>query len=126
MIFYNDWPIRTSKQITVKANDYSPQGCLLSSIQDEFVKQTPMKSSKIGSWEDGLLFKYYFFDEVPVNTLELNKLEPVKFAAVEKIKFQLKELAEAFGCLFSGYINIPVEGVYRFTLMSHDRSVLSE
>ena len=57
-------------------------------------------------------------------TTGLKERDPVKTGSVEKIKFPLEELAEAFGCSFTGYIYIPVEGVYKFTLLSNDGSVL--
>ena len=54
----------------------------------------------------------------------MKKLDPAKTGTVEKINFPIKKLAQAFGGSLAGYVNIPVEGVYTFTLLSNDGSVL--
>ena len=117
-------PLNITEEMTVRANEYSPQGYFLSSIEGEFIKQAPIKSRKVDGAENGLKYAYYIFDEVPIFTAGLKTRKPVKTGAVEKIQFPVKELANAFGCSFSGYITIPVEGVYTFTLLSNDGSVL--
>jgi len=117
-------PFKLMEETIVKANEYSPKSYLLSSINGEFIKQTPIKSREVDKVENGLKYKYYIFKEVPIYTTGLKTREPVKTGTVEKIKFPVKELAEAFGLSFTGYIYIPVEGVYKFTLLSNDGSVL--
>ncbi len=117
-------PFELTEKTIIKANEYSPKNYLLSSITGEFIKQAPVKSQKVDNLENGLTYQYYIFKEVPIYTTGLKKRKPVKTGTVEKIKFPLKELAEAFGCSFTGYIYIPVEGVYTFTLLSNDGSVL--
>ena len=74
----------------MKANEYSPQGYLLSSIEGKFVKQAPMKARHVAQVESGLEYKYYIFDEVPIFTTGLKKLHPAKTGMIEKIKFPVK------------------------------------
>ena len=117
-------PFKLTEQCTVKANEYSSKGYLLSTIKGEFIKQAPFKSKQVEKVKNGLKYKYYTFNEVPIFTTGLKKIKPEKTGTVEKITFPVKELADAFGCSFTGYINIPIDGVYTFTLLSNDGSVL--
>ena len=117
-------PFKITENTIVKAIEYSPKGYSLSFLEGEFIKQAPIKSSHVDKVRDGLKYKYYIFKEVPIFTTGLKTRQPVKTGTVEKIKFPVKELANAFGCSFTGYINIPVKGVYTFTLLSNDGSVL--
>jgi hypothetical protein len=117
-------PLKLTEETVVKANEYSPKNYLLSSIAGAFIKQAPVKSRKVDKVENGLKYKYYIFKEVPIYTTGLKDRKPVKTGTVEKIKFPIEELAGAFGCSYTGYIYIPVEGVYKFTLLSNDGSVL--
>jgi len=117
-------PFKLAKQSTVRANEYSSKGYLISSIEGEFVQQTPKKSGKVEKAKNGLKYKYYEFSEVPIYTTGLKNLNPVKTGIVEKVEFPIKALAGAFGCTFTGYISIPKDGVYTFTLLSNDGSML--
>lgn len=117
-------PIIISEPTVVKACEYSPRGYLLTSLEGEFVKQAPIGSLSLENVKPGLRYGYYEFDEVPVNTLGLKGLEPVRTGISEVVGFPPVELAEAFGLSFSGYIHIPREGIYKFTLLSNDGSVL--
>jgi hypothetical protein len=121
-LFTNSFKI--TEPTTIKANEYSSQGFLLSTIKGDFIKQAPIKSVKVDNVQNGLNYKYYIFDEVPIYTTGLKKRQPVKTGTVDKITFPVKDLANAFGCSFTGYINIPVKGVFTFTLLSNDGSVL--
>lgn len=74
------------------------------------------------AFNNGLTYKYYHgsWDRLP----DFNSLTPVKVGVTETFNINERTQDDNFGFTFSGNINIPSNGTYRFYLRSDDGSKL--
>ncbi|MFH1197086.1 MAG: alpha-L-fucosidase [bacterium] len=88
----------------------------------EFTKIAPESSIKIENAANGIVAKYFEgdWDLLP----DFNSLQPVDKGTVENISLDSKKSPEKFGFEFTGYIEIPKDGVYTFYTASDDGSRL--
>ncbi|HUN65035.1 MAG TPA: alpha-L-fucosidase [Bacteroidota bacterium] len=69
---------------------------------------------------EGVRYSYFEgdWDSLP----DFSKLKPVVTDTAAVIGVQIRRRDEFFGCRFTGYLDVPVTGVYRFDLSSDDGS----
>lgn len=91
-----------------------------------FVRRDPMKPRKARDPENpqglakGLAFRYYegTWEALP----EFGTLKPVATGVAEQVDLSKRRRDEQYGLRFTGYLDIPREGVYRFHVNSDDGS----
>jgi hexosaminidase len=87
-----------------------------------YIKQSPSKPVMIKGKKEGLKFEYFEFDKPIDSTLDLLKMQPVSIGNIQKFiyPYEIEKLPERFGLIFNGFIEVPKEGVYIFSVLSND------
>jgi len=87
----------------------------------KFTKVTPVASVS-AEVQPGLHYRYYEgdWDQLP----DFARLTPRTVGKLTGISLELKRERERYGIVFSGYLRVPADGVYRFSLSSDDGSRL--
>ncbi len=75
-----------------------------------------------GNLEQGVSYNYYVGSFNNVN--DYSNIKPYKSGVVSKIDLDKKDREQYFAFDFKGYINIPIDGLYTFYLISNDGSKL--
>ncbi len=117
-------PFQLSETTTLKAREFMPNGHTSRIYEGLFIKQKPYQSTQLENKKSGIRFQYFEFDKPIDTTGDLNKAEPKTTESIDFITFPYEELPEYFGLIFSGYVTVPTDGVYTFTLLSNDGSCL--
>ena len=116
-------PFTISGNTTLKALAVS-KGLIPSKvISTAFEKMSMLPALNIEtSLKPGINFAYYEgqWSKIP----EFGKLNPAKAGAQLEIDLSAKNRDEYFAMEFSGYINIPEDGLYTFSIGSDDGSIL--
>ncbi|MCK5700293.1 MAG: hypothetical protein KAI29_04045, partial [Cyclobacteriaceae bacterium] len=91
-----------------------------------YIKQKPIKPASVVIKSSGLNFEYFEFQEPIDSLVDLQDYEPTKKGEIETLVFpyNTEELSEFFGLKYSGYIPLPKEDVYLFSVLSNDGSRL--
>ena len=84
---------------------------------------TPATPVDPASLSPGVRYDYYELTARLVGTLDTARA--VRTGVVEKIERRGDERAERYGIRFSGYLRVPADGLYEFSLISDDGSNLS-
>jgi hexosaminidase len=117
-------PFSFTKTTTLKAREFMPNGRTSRVYEVFFIKQKPFEATQLENEKNGIQFEYFEFDRPIDRTGDLEKAKPRTTASMDFITFPYEELPEYFGLIFSGYVKIPTDGVYTFTLLSNDGSRL--
>jgi predicted neuraminidase len=119
-------PFVISKTTRLTVREFTSDGLILPVYEANYIKEKPIKSLSVIPKGGGLNFKYFRLTE-PIDSLaDLQKYEPTETGEVERFIFPYKDenLSENFGLSFSGYIEVPKDDVYIFSLLSNDGSRL--
>lgn len=120
-------PFNINKTTRLKVREYTSDGLMLPVYDANYIKEKPIKPASFVSEKRGLNFQYFKLSESIGSTADLQKYEPTVIGEVEKMIFPYKDedLAKFFGIIYSGYIEIPKDDVYTFSVISNDGSRLS-
>ena len=90
------------------------------------IKEKPVKPVSVITNNIGLKFEYFELEQALVSLAGLQGYEPSKNGAIDKFDFPYKneELSDIFGLKYKGFINVPEEDVYTFSVLSNDGSHL--
>ncbi len=119
-------PFKVTETTRLKIKEFAPDGVKRPVYKADYIKEKPIKPVSVGTKSSGLNFEYFELPE-PIDSLAmLQKYEPMKKGEIETLVFPYKteELSEYFGLKFSGYIHVPKEDVYMFSVLSNDGSRL--
>ena len=117
-LYENGNPIIVDGNVTIKAALFRDGTCVSEVSEKEFKKQNPQPAEIVKEPKQGLIYKYY--EGLWSNVPDFDKLESVKEDIVYFCDVTKSERNELFGMRFSGYINVPQTGVYRFYAMYND------
>ena len=119
-------PLKIIETTSLKIREYTANGLGSPVYESHYVKEKPREAVAVNSEKNGLHFEFYELAEEIHSTTELQKLEPTKIGEVEKFVFpyEEKKLPEQFGLIYKGYITVPDDDVYRFSVTSNDGSLL--
>jgi hypothetical protein len=92
----------------------------ISSAQYRFLDPTPAVDP--GTVEAGL--RYEYFEGRWNRTREMASLEPLARGTIDAFTFDPRKRDDEFGFHFSGYIQVPRDGLYTFTTRTDDGSTL--
>jgi len=115
-------PFRITENTTLKAIAFHDE------IEDnrlmvvDFEKLTPLPPAKTGRLKPGLSYRVYHGDwnRLP----DFRRLKPVKRGVIEKFAIPEGTRDDRFAVSFTGYIDVPADGVYTFATRSDDGSRL--
>ncbi len=87
-----------------------------------FTKVDPLPAIEPGSTSPGLRFAYFKgkYDSIP----EMSGMKPLMKGVTDRVSVVKDSDAEYFAQSLSGYVLLPEDGVYKFTLVSDDGSKL--
>ncbi len=119
-------PFSVTETTAINVTEFSSNGKNGPVYKIDYIKQTPLKSSLVKNNKEGLKFEYYEFDKPIDSTLDVLKMKPMANGNIGKFVFPYdnEKLPEYFGLIFSGFIEVPNEGVYTFSTNSNDGSRL--
>ena len=114
-------PLTFNKTTILKIKAFKgPRASKTNSIQvKKAVLQKPISPQQL---KQGLSYQYFEAYLHSVN--ELKSLKPKKSGIVKNFVLKPREKENYFGFYFKGYIKIPQDGLYQFTLLSNDGAVL--
>jgi photosystem II stability/assembly factor-like uncharacterized protein len=109
--------------ITAKATDAQGATTTSAAVSVTVTGTTALRNPENpASTVAGVQYKYY---EGNWSTLpSFTGLTPIKSGNVNNFDLSIKNRQDQFGCMFTGYVNIPVDGTYTFYLSSDDGSRL--
>ncbi len=115
-------PVRLSQTTTVSARCFRRGRPVSGAVRKTFTKVLPRPAVPVEGGEPGLNCEYYEGDweRLP----DFVSLKPEKTGRAEDFSFDPGSRIEKYGVVFSGYIQIPNEGVYSFFTDSDDGSRL--
>ena len=76
----------------------------------------------IGQFTKGLKYKYYHAQVMEVD--DLDKLAPLETGIIPNFTIEKRKREDYFGYIYSGYIDIPRDGIYTFSIKVNDRCML--
>jgi len=98
-------------------------GKIVSEITEKkFTKVEPEPAAKVSGTKQGVNYKYYEgkWDKLP----DFSALRPINSGTLTNFIFTPKKAEDYFAFEYSGYINIPQDGMYTFYIASDDGSKL--
>lgn len=120
-IFTNEIVLKTSATITARC--FKGENPVSASSKASFEKATPTPSIEVENTKPGLKYSYYegAWDSLP----NFDTLQPKSSGVTQNIDI-VKESKQInhYGIKYTGYVNIPVDGVYKFYTGSDDGSCL--
>ena len=119
-------PFVTFENITIKVIEISASGKCSPVYIADYIKKKPIEGIAVKESKKGLKFQYYEFSESIKSVDKLLQMKPVSTGITDNFAFPIKSelLSDKFGLIFNGFIQIPADGVYAFSLTSNDGSTL--
>ena len=115
-------PIRLSSTTTVTGRCFRDEKPVSGPVSATFTKANPTPAVKVDGLVSGIQYVYY---EGDWNVLpDFTKLKPVKQGTLAAFDLSPRNLPEYFGLEYTGYVQVPEEGVYAFFTDSDDGSRL--
>ncbi|MFH1747765.1 MAG: family 20 glycosylhydrolase [Planctomycetota bacterium] len=115
-------PIKLSATTTVKARTFLDNQRGSSIAEYNFVRQTPLVPIAVGDVQSGLTYEYYegSFRKLP----DFRALTQSAAGVATTIDLSVSQRNDNFALRFLGYLEVPADGLYTFTLNSDDGSKL--
>jgi hypothetical protein len=92
------------------------------------VQVNKLEFEKFKNWEGtgqfikGLNYKYYHAQVMEVD--DLDKLTPLESGIIPIFTIEKRKREDYFGYIYSGYLDIPKDGIYTFSIKVNDRCML--
>ena len=117
-------PFQLDKSTTVKSKGYSPKGYATEILEGKFIKQKPLKGKALNSPDEGLKYQYFELNDVLNSTAELSTQSADKTGIVKSMTYPDVDLPLKFGLILTGYLHVKKTGVYSFSTITNDGSML--
>lgn len=86
----------------------------------EFEKYKNLEGT--GHFVKGLNYKYYHAQVMEVD--DLDKLTPLESGIIPSFTIEKRKREDYFGYIYSGYLDVPKDGIYTFSIKVNDRCTL--
>jgi hexosaminidase len=115
----------TATPVTVSARAFSTNGRATAVRSAKFTRTTLTAAARVdpGSLDPGAKYEYAEVNARMVAVLDTARV--VRAGVVSKLEHRGDERAERYGIRFSGFIRVPEDAVYEFSVISDDGSNLS-
>jgi hexosaminidase len=121
-------PFLITETTNFKIVEFSSQGKRSKVYKADYIKRDPHEAvlQLPKNLKNGLKYEFFTFNGSMTSTGELLKMNPVSTGTVERFIYPMSEdkLPKKFGVIYSGYIKIPKTGIYTFSVISNDGSIL--
>ncbi|MEK6570796.1 MAG: PA14 domain-containing protein, partial [Bacteroidota bacterium] len=113
-------PVQLAQSTMVKARSFYKGHPVSEVVEREFRKVEPRPSVSEKDLGQGLRYKYYEgeWDRLP----EFEKLQPAASGISSELDLKMRRRDEKFALRFTGYLTVPEDNVYMFSLTSDDGS----
>ncbi|GAB5522779.1 MAG: hypothetical protein Roseis2KO_06510 [Roseivirga sp.] len=119
---YSGTSLRIDKSTELQARLFENGVPVSGPVREKFVSVVTRPAKSISALKPGLNYRYF---EGDWNVLpDFNKLKMKKAGGIANFDFTPRMQEEQFAFEYSGYLNIPADGAYRFYLSSDDGSQL--
>lgn len=115
-------PVRLTDTTVVKAQTFLPTGCTSGIAEFCFRKLSPREPVEVPHAVSGLAYAYYegSWQRLP----DFEQLTPAATGTTPTFDLGVRQRDDGFALRFTGYLQVPVDGVYTFHLISDDGSRL--
>jgi len=115
-------PVRLTETTVVSARIFRKGKPVSGSIQAKFNKVEPIAAVEVKDLNPGIRFAYFEgdWDRLP----DFDKLRTVKEGNLPDFNFSPRKQSDNFGFQYTGFIRLPIDGVYLFYTSSDDGSKL--
>ena len=112
--------------VTVKARLFLPNGRASAPRSATFAKTSLRPSMRVNerNMQPGLRYRYYELEQPVRSVTALSALTPTEEGIAADVELQSVAREEGFGLAFSGFVQVPLDGLYSFFLTSDDGSRL--
>ena len=119
-------PFIVTETTRLKLKEFPSDGSNHPVYKANYIKQKPLKPLTIVVVKTGLRFEYFELLKPIESVADFQDYQPTKNGVIEKFAFPYNDenLPKLFGLNFRGFINIPKEDVYTFSVLSNDGSRL--
>ncbi len=110
----------------LKLKEFTPNGSIRNVYESNYIKEKPVKPVSVITNNIGLKFEYFELEQAIDSLASLQGHKPSKNGVIDKFDFpsKIEELPDIFGLKYTGFINVPEEDVYTFSVLSNDGSHL--
>ncbi len=115
-------PLVLTASATLKAQTYHRGKAVSAVVEQRFMKVAPQPSVNVGGAVPGLAYEYFEGDWKSLP--DFDSLVCVAKGTAPVPGTDVRRRDEKYGLRFSGFLTVPVDGVYRFVLKSDDGSRL--
>ncbi|MEE9430740.1 MAG: family 20 glycosylhydrolase, partial [Melioribacteraceae bacterium] len=117
---------KVTETTLIKIKEFTIDGQISPTYESNYIKEKPVTPITIRTENEGLSFEYYKLPKQIHSVEEFKNLKSIKKGKVAKFIFPFAEekLSESFGLSYKGFIKVPEQDVYRFSLLSNDGSRL--
>jgi alpha-L-fucosidase len=115
-------PVTLKATTTVTARCFRDDKPVSGPVSATFTKVKSTPAVKVDGAVQGIEYSYFEGDWSTMP--DFAKLKPVKHGTVTEIDLSPRSVPEYFGLVYTGYVSIPQDGVYSFTIASDDGSRL--
>jgi alpha-L-fucosidase len=117
-----DGPIRLTQTAVVKCQIFRNGQAVSGVVEKAFTQVEPRVAVEREDIESGVNYFYYHgdWDKLP----DFDSLQPQSMGTMAGLALTPSSLKEYYGFKFIGYFKVPVDGVYKFYLVSDDGSRL--
>ena len=119
-------PFSISESVNIKLIEVSSKLETSRVYSANYIKQEPLQSMNVEASMGGLKYQYFEFEKDLNSVNELKGMAPITEGLSDNFvyPFKLEQLPEKFGLNFRGFIKIPSDGIYTFSVFSNDGSRL--
>ena len=117
-------PFKLKKSTIIKSIGFSKKGYATEILEGKFIKQKPISGTNLTNPKMGIKYQYFELDDIIQSTNELSNYSVQKTGITKSLSFPNIQLPLKFGLVYSGYVHVKMSGVYSFSTISNDGSVL--
>ncbi|MBI5914183.1 MAG: alpha-L-fucosidase [Bacteroidetes bacterium] len=116
-------PIAINETTIITARSYRSDKPISGTFQRTFWKKEPQPASGLTTFAPGL--QYLYFEGLWEKMPDFDRMKSLKTSSVKNFDRSAKnKLGEQFGFEFRGFIKVPEDGIYTFSIASDDGSLL--
>jgi alpha-L-fucosidase len=118
-------PFKLAATATVKARGFVGDAAVTRTVERRFEKLDPVRAVQALRLEDGLAYAAYEVPDSIKSCADIAKATKVKDGVAAQPSIAVKPREENFGLVFTGFVEVPETGLYRFFVDSDDGSTMS-
>lgn len=117
---------KVSETTNINVIEYASSGTSSPVYEVQYLKQKLIEAVTVKDNEEGVSYEYFEFQEPIHSTTDLLEMKPVSKGSTGQLIYPIedKNLPEQFGLIYNGFIRIPTDGLYSFSVLSNDGSRL--